>query len=96
MTQMEERPVAERARTSPQDQDAGFVDFGTLIAMGISMGAALGLIFDELAMGLSLGLLVAVVVQLVREQKEGKRGAGVGLVIAVAGLLIVLGIRLLI
>jgi hypothetical protein len=64
--------------------------------MGISMGAALGLIFDELAMGLSLGLLVAVVVQLVREQREGKRGAGVGLVIAVTGLLIVLGIRLLI
>jgi hypothetical protein len=96
MTQMEERSVAQTAHTSGQDQDTGFVDFGTLIAMGISLGAALGLIFDELAMGSSLGLLVAVVAQLVREMKQGKRGAGVGLVIAVVGLLIVLGIRLLI
>jgi hypothetical protein len=96
MTHMEERSPAQTAHASGQDQDAGFVDFGTLIAIGISMGAALGLIFEELALGSSLGLLVAVVVQLIRELKQGKRGAGVGLVIAVAGLLIVLGIRLLI
>jgi F0F1-type ATP synthase assembly protein I len=96
MSQMEERSMTQAAHASRQDQDAGFVDFGTLIAMGISLGAALGLIFDELAMGSSLGLLVAVVAQLVRELKQGKRGAGVGLVIAVAGLLIVLSIWLLI
>jgi hypothetical protein len=52
----------------------------------------LGIIFDNIGIGVSLGLIAATIVQMVNERKQKVEGAGVGLAIAVGGLLLIIAI----
>ena len=65
------------------------MDFGALIALGVSLGIIADLIFGT-TMFLSLGLLTATILRLAYEKRQDEKGAGVGLAIAIAALLIVI------
>lgn len=68
------------------------MDFGVLVALGISLGAGVGAALGNVGLGSAVGLLVATIVNSLYERKEGKKGAGVALVIGIVALLIVAAI----
>lgn len=68
------------------------MDYGALIALGVSLGTTAGIIFGNIAMGASLGLIIATIVRLAYEKRQNEKGAGVGLAISIGGLLVTLAI----
>lgn len=70
--------------------DGGW-DFGSILAIGISFGFIVGLLFENTGMGLSLGLGVAVFLNAVREKRQQEKGSTIALAISSAALIAVVG-----
>lgn len=67
-------------------------DFGTAIAIGVSLGLVFGTALGNTALGLSGGLLVATLVNAYHEWKQGKDGANIALAISVGALFLLIAI----
>lgn len=67
-------------------------DFGSAIAIGVSLGLVFGAALGNVAIGLSGGLLVATLINAYHEWKQQKKGAKVALAMSVGALLLLVAI----
>jgi hypothetical protein len=77
-------------QTQPEKKET--YTFGSLLALGVSFGMIVGLLLDQTGMGLSLGLGLAVLVNAIKEARDGESGAKIAVVISAAALLMVIGL----
>lgn len=77
-------------------KDGKEFDFGSAIAIGVSLGLVFGTALGNIAIGLSGGLLVATLVNAYYEWKQGKKGANVALGISIGALLLLVAIYVVI
>ena len=68
--------------------------FGSLLALGVSLGMMVGLLLENPGMGLSLGLGLAVLVNAVIENRANEPGAKIAVVISAVALAAVIGLWL--
>lgn len=71
------------------------MDFGSRLAMGLSLGLIFGLMMDNIAMGMSGGLLLATLTNAFAEKQRGEEHANVALAISIAALVLLVLIWLL-
>lgn len=64
-------------------------DFGSAIAIGVSLGLVLGMLFDNPAMGIVLGLNLAILANGYHLRKQGHPQATAALAISVGALVVV-------
>lgn len=64
-------------------------NFGTAIALGVGLGAAYGAALGNIATGMVVGLALATVANAYHEKRQGRKRAGIALVIALGGLVMV-------
>lgn len=67
-------------------------DFGSAIAIGVSLGLVFGAALGNIAVGLSCGLLGATLINAYYEWKQEKKGAKVALAISAGALLLLIAI----
>lgn len=67
-------------------EEKGF-DFGSALAIGVSLGLVFGTALGNVAMGLVAGLLLATLANAFHEKRQGKRGANTALAISIGALL---------
>lgn len=63
-----DEPVAE----SGEEKHTGMVNLSARMALGIILGAALGIAFNQLALGITLGLAAGILYDRYRTRKDGK------------------------
>lgn len=78
-----EKPVM-KDQGEPAEQR---IDFGSRLAIGVSLGLIFGLMMDNLAMGLVGGMLLATLTNAYAEMKQGKKHGGTAVAISVAALI---------
>lgn len=80
--------TSEKPLVKGQDESAEQrIDFGSRLALGVSLGLIFGLMMDNLAMGLVGGMLLATLTNAYAEMKQGKKHGGTALAISIAALI---------
>ena len=80
--------MTDRQPSHPDKPETRRMDFGSLLAIGLTLGMLLGTALDELSFGLGLGLLVGTTVNAYYEYREGEHQAGIAFGIAVTALVV--------
>lgn len=76
--------------SGPEAQEEKGFDFGSAIAIGLSLGLVLGTALGNSAMGISTGLVLAGLANAYQEKKQGKKGANAALAITAGSLLFII------
>lgn len=63
-------------------------NFGSRLAIGLSLGLIFGLVMDNLAMGLTGGLLLATLTNAYAEMRQGNKHGGTALAISIGALVL--------
>lgn len=83
----QKQPVSEKPLNNSRE-----FDFGSAIAVGLSLGLVFGAALGNIAVGLSCGLLVATLINAYYEWKQQKKGAKVALGLSAGALLLLVAI----
>ena len=68
-------------------------DYGSAMAIGISLGMVFGmLLLDNIAMGMVGGMLLATLSHTFSQMRQGRRHAGLALLICLAGLIVLVAV----
>lgn len=85
-----EKPVIKGQGESVEQR----MDFGSRLAIGVSLGMIFGLMMDNLAMGLVGGLLLATLTNAYAEMRQGKEHGATALAISIGALVLLIVIWL--
>lgn len=86
LTNMGEQPSSVKNEKQPRKRER--FDFGSAIAIGVSLGLVFGMLFDNPAMGIVVGLNLAVLANGYYLRRQGQPQATMALAISVGALVI--------
>jgi len=74
----------EQQRIEPQKEPG--IDMGLAIALSLTLGSGMGVVFDDFGIGMIVSLSIGMIIALISERQRNKQRANIALAIMLAGL----------